>query len=181
VSDKLFFQAAVESLFSRGLGAQLTPALKGELRGIGIDLDKLLPGYELSTVIRGVELVVKHLPHPEGPAAARRQLGRRFMQGYKETLIGRAMVALMGLLPPERSLARMERNFRTGSNYMHTKFELLGPGVGQLWLSDVEGMAEVWEGILLEGAELSNAPSSQVSWVADERGPGATYTIKWVP
>jgi uncharacterized protein (TIGR02265 family) len=178
VEQRLWFQSAVESLLVRGVGDDLTPALKAELLAVGLDVERLLPAYDVALVVRAVDIVARHRPHPEGPVATRRAIGRRFLSSYSETLLGRAMVAAMRLLSPERVLGRMERNFRTGTNYMRTRFTLVEPGHGRLHVDDVEGLEDVWGGIIEQGSEFIDAKST-VAFEKDASGPGGTYVVRW--
>lgn len=179
MTERLWFQQAVEGCFVKGLGNDLTPALRAELASLGIDVEHLLPGYPVELVSQGLRVAAKHLPHPDGEGVALRELGRRFMLGYQQTFIGRAMVTMMGVLGVHRVLPRMKRNISTGGNFMETRFTLLEPGRGLLWLSDVGGVPDFWEGVLLQGAVFSNAPTTTVTYATDLNGPGCTYEIQF--
>jgi len=60
------------------------------------------------------------LPALERDEALER-LGEDFFRGFSSTLIGQALKAMMRVIGTRRSLQRMERNFRTGNNYMETR------------------------------------------------------------
>jgi uncharacterized protein (TIGR02265 family) len=63
---------------------------------------------------------------------ALRLLGRRFLSGYQQTVLGNAVVAAGRLLGIHRVLARMTRNFRGTNNYMETELHDINPTIAEL-------------------------------------------------
>jgi uncharacterized protein (TIGR02265 family) len=55
------------------------------------------------------------------------ELGRLFMRGFVETGLGRAAAMAGKVVGVRRTLLRMGRNFKTGSNYLETEFTEVGP------------------------------------------------------
>ena len=54
--EKLIFRPVIEALFIGGLGDRMTPAFKAQLKGLGVDLAKLVPGYPYATWEKAVQL-----------------------------------------------------------------------------------------------------------------------------
>lgn len=177
MTDKLWFQSAVEGLLVRGVGSRMTPSLRAKLREAGVDLDRLELAYSIDTMRKAIDVTVSELfqgrPRDEGL----RELGRIFMRGYAETFIGAAMVQVMKLIGPRRTLERMQRNFRSGTNFIETKFEAVGPREATLWFNDVSGMPAFYVGILEEGGRMTGAAATvTVEATADA---GCTFRVKW--
>lgn len=55
------------------------------------------------------------------------EVGRLFFSGFERTLIGAAMVTMLKVLGPKRTLDRMTRNFRTANNFTDGLVESLAP------------------------------------------------------
>ena len=105
-------------------------------------------------------------------------LGRVFFGGYTSTVIGQAMLTMMRLIGPKRSLERMQRNFRTGGNYIETRFRELGPNHVELWFNEVNGMPSYVQGIIEAGAEQIGARNVRVEYRPEPEG-GVLYTVIW--
>jgi uncharacterized protein (TIGR02265 family) len=176
--EKLVFQQTIEGLFVRALATQMTPALKGLLRNEGLNLDAALdPGYPSHKFTGWVQLTAKHLfPHmPQSEGV--RELGKLFFKGYVGTFIGQAMFKMMKIIGAKRTLQRMERNFRTGNNFISVRFEDCGPRHVKLHFADVNGMPTFYQGVILEGS-ASVAQGTQVL-VELQPNDSVTYNITW--
>ena len=102
----------------RALGDKLDEKAHARFAALGIPLKgKLQAAYPRDlwwpVAHCAGELLSPHLTPPE----QRRALGRRFVYGYNETIVGKALITAMKVLGPKRSLARIGRNFKTGNNY----------------------------------------------------------------
>lgn len=156
----------------------MTPRLQTELLALGIDLQNLRPAYPSEACSRGVRLAAAQLFPRVGEVEAVQQLGELFLDGYGETLVGRALIQLMKVIGPMRSLQRMQRNFRTGSNYIETRFTELAPTKAEIWLNDTSGIPSFWAGVMTSGGRLTNAESIRVRFTSGADG-SATYVIEW--
>src|SRR4051794_26244070 len=105
--ERLVFSPSVEALLMRGVGNQMTPGLKAQLRNVGIDLDRpLLPAYPSDTWQTAVGVIAKTL-HPHlSMGQAQWKLGESTVYGFEQTVLGKAMVALSKLIGPRRALLR---------------------------------------------------------------------------
>lgn len=178
MSERLWFQQSVEGLFVRGLGKAMTPALEEQLRAAGIDLRRLQPAYPVEAMRRAIDATLAALYPDRSRAEGLAELGRVFMRGYGQTLIGGAMVQFMKVIGPRRSLERMQRNFRTGTNFIETKFTAIDERTVDLWFNDVSGMPELYAGILEEGGRATGTATVSVTMTPGP-GEGFTYRVAW--
>ena len=177
MNEKLWFQSAVEGLLVRGVGARMTSALRAKLREGGVDLDRLEPAYPQATMTRAVEVVVNELFQDRTRDEGLRELGRVFMRGYAETFIGAAMVQIMKVIGARRTLERMQRNFRNGTNFIETKFEAVGEKAATLWINDVSGMPTFYAGILEEGGRMTGVVATVA--IESPTDTGCTFRVSW--
>ena len=177
MTEKLIFAQTIEGLL-RSLGGRVTPQLTEGLRLRGLNLSAaLLPAYSLSVWVEVLSFVATQL-HPglaldEAVAA----VGREFMDGYAQTLVGRAMVPMMRLIGPRRTLERVTRQFRTGNNFSETRLNQLSPSEFTLWVNEVQ-LAGWYIGILSRGLELAGSREVKIELLSREAGAG-TFRVRW--
>jgi uncharacterized protein (TIGR02265 family) len=176
--EKLWFSHTIEGLFVRGLGSRMTPEHLATLKAGGIDLAKLKPAYPVEDVFAVCRTLLPRLWPELSTFDAEVQLGICFMQGYTQTLMGGAMVKLMRLIGPRRSLERMQANFRGGGNYIETRFTSLGPTLVELWFNDTSGMPGFYLGVVEEGGRMVNAKNLKVTAVPDVP-PASVLRVSW--
>jgi len=162
-TERLWFAHTVEAMFVRAFGVRLTPALRARVASRGIDLDRLKPAYPVDEVVAALKNIVPDVFGRVPEAEAMHQLGVSFMQGYVETLVGKAMVQMMKLIGARRTLERMQKNFRTGGNYVETRFKALGPTQVELWINDVSDIPDWYRGVIEEGGRMVGAKNLRVT------------------
>lgn len=166
-------------MFLRALRDRLTPELKAKLRSEGVDLDKkLAPGYPVDVWVRCVDHASQSLYPSLKFADAQWKLGEDFVRGYAETTIGHAMFGVLKLLGPMRAVARLERSFHSGNNYVRTSFTELSPTSAQVWMAGVEGRPWFNAGIMLEGGRQMQTKNLHVE-ILECVGDEATYRVSW--
>lgn len=178
MAEKLIFAQTFEGLV-RSIGPRLTPELRRGMRERGFNADvRLEPAYSQDVFISVVQYLAQalhpSLPLEEGTA----QVGRVFMDGFGETLIGRAMLGMMRVIGPAGSLKRVTQNFRTGNNFSQTRLTQLGPRQYELWVNELR-MPGWYVGIISRGLELAGAKNARV--VLDRRDPvqGGHFRVEW--
>lgn len=177
VSEPVWLQHSIEGLL-RGLPGRMTPHLQGRLREVGVDVKALVSAYSRETVARAVGVIADELFPSLEPAARERETGKLFIRGYGRTLVGASMLQLMRIIGPRMTLERMQRNFRTGTNFIETRFTSLGPRAAELWFNDHSGVPEFYAGILEEGATHTGAKRATVTVIGrDERS--CTVRVDW--
>jgi uncharacterized protein (TIGR02265 family) len=177
--ELLVFSQTFEGLFSRAMGKELSEECCAKLKDIGVDLARpLMPAYPFSTWMKAVAIAAEYA-HPDLPAPeARNLLGQKLVFGYRETMIGRAMLAFLKVVGPRRTLERAAHSFRTGNNYTETRVKQLSDRSMELWMNEVGPYPEFTQGIVLAGIKESGAQSPEVK-IVDHDGHAATYHVTW--
>ncbi len=114
-----------EGLYQRALkpDAELLEALKQA----GWDPDAPKERYPMSVWVACLDASAAHL-HPGVPRYdAWRLLGRVFIEGYFQTLVGRIILAVLPLMKPERFVDRVPNFVRTGLEEVVSEVDWVGP------------------------------------------------------
>ena len=178
MAEKLIFAQTFEGLV-RSIGPGLTPELRRGMRELGFNCDaRLEPAYSIEVFCAVVEFVARSLYPSMSLDEAIAQVGRGFMDGFDETLIGRAMLGMMRVIGPEGSLKRVTQNFRTANNYSQTRLTRLAPRHFELWVNELR-MPGWYVGIISRGLELAGGQNPRV--VLDRRDPvqGGHFRVEW--
>ncbi|MBL8919989.1 MAG: DUF2378 family protein [Myxococcaceae bacterium] len=177
MSEALVFGPTFEAL-ARALGSRLTNETKDRFGALGVDFNHvLLPAYPFETWVKamdlGSQLVMPNATERERHAA----MGRRMVDSYGETLVGRALLTAMRVIGPRRTLERMARNLRTANNYTETKLSAGSDGAYQLWCSRVASTA-FYCGMLQRGVEVAGGKGVLVEALGQDAA-GATFSVRW--
>lgn len=152
MQEKLVFDQALEGLFVRGLEGQMTPMLKLHLREAGVDLDrKLLPAYPFETWCGCVRLAARELYAGAPEEQAYHTLGERMVDGYRTTMMRRALFSVLQLLGPQLVLTRVQQSFRSGNNYTEARLRELAPAQLELWVNEAGPTRYLVQGAILAG------------------------------
>lgn len=177
--EALIFSQTVEGLF-RAL-EPLSEANCARFRALGVDpRAPLSPAYPVEVWLTLMKAAVE-VNEPEAPFdEALERLGRKFVDGYGETMLGKAMLAVLRVMGPTWALSRLRRTLSTGSNFFESQLVERGAGEVELWINRVTWPA--WYlGLVARGLERAGARNVQVSLLAHE-GPSkpVTLLVKWV-
>lgn len=132
---RVAFASLMQSL-GRILGPLDAPTLE-RVRALGIDFDRLLPAYPVETWYAGIELAMSRFDPSLTPEQKQNHFGVRLVEVYGDTLVGKAMYAMMRLIGPERSIQRATRSFRTATNFLDTSYVVHGPRDWELTMNEV--------------------------------------------
>lgn len=143
--EKLSFGHSMEALLAAAKPA-LTPTLTAKLQAIGLDpTKKLLPAYPAQVsrdaVLACARALNPHLSEEDALFA----LGRRFVERYRESIMGSALAAAARMLGPQRMLNRVAVQFGNANNYIQVKMTHVSPGCrscGRVRSSTARGSAE---------------------------------------
>lgn len=177
--DRVVFVQVVEGLLRHGVGDRVTLRLRERLKQVGLDLERpLLPAYRVMQWAHCLNIIVEELypnmPREEGF----RQLAEHHVEGYGRTLVGRALMRLMRLLGPKRTVSRMVQALSASDNYTEARLTELGPGRYELWMNSVLDAPGYSEALFISFLRVSGAEEPQASTVrVDEEG--TTYLITW--
>ncbi|ATB34739.1 hypothetical protein CYFUS_000146 [Cystobacter fuscus] len=176
----LVFNHTVQGLFSRAFPQGVPASLKEKLRAAGVDLDKpLLPAYSVETWSQCITLSAPVVFPNELPSVAWHKLGERMIDGYQETMIGRAMFASLRLLGPRRMLQRAKRSFRSGNNYTEVQFTDVSETEMDLWFNEThEVLRHFTAGLVMAGMRMGGAELPQVG-ILHTDARGVTFRATW--
>lgn len=177
MTEKLVFLQTFEGLV-RAYGSRFNHELRTNFRLYGFDPERLLPAYPQQTFVEVLRLISRELHPHEEPNTAIRLTAKGFLDGYDETLVGRAMLAAIRIIGPRRTLERLTRQFRTGNNFSDTRLTQLGPTEFELWCNEVQ-LPGWYEGLLLRGLEIAGASKLEVKFVKRDDSGGGTFHLRW--
>jgi uncharacterized protein (TIGR02265 family) len=136
VTERIVFGSSVEGQL-RALGPELSPEVKRQLIALGVNPDKLLPGYSVPVYAKLIDFVgAQRFPELEG-AERDRALGREFIIGFGHTFVGKATLAMGKVLGPMRATLRLTRTMRTVNNYSVSEAIPLSSTSVQVWCQPV--------------------------------------------
>lgn len=175
-TEPLIFQHSVEGLI-RALGDRLDHDTSARLKQAGLDVNRLQPAYPLQTWVALMRLASEIISPGKPLPEAMFECGRRFFDGFGDTFMGRALIAMIRVIGPARTLQRMTRNFRTGNNYTETLLREVARNEYELWCSQVVH-AEWYRGLITAALTASGAKNLSVV-VGKHDETGATFQIKF--
>ncbi|MDY7225966.1 DUF2378 family protein [Hyalangium rubrum] len=127
LEDRLIYTEVVEGLVRHGLGGQVSPRLRERLRHLGLDVDRPPPAFPVLAWQKCLHVIVEEtfpgMPREEGF----RRLAHRHVQGYGQTLIGKATLRVLRLLGPRRMVLRLPKVLSSTDNYTEGSAEERGP------------------------------------------------------
>jgi uncharacterized protein (TIGR02265 family) len=177
--EKRVFASAIEALFVRELGANLTPFARRRLREVGLDLEQPLdvsyPLEQWKDFVRiGAESLYSHLP----PEQAHWWMGIHFMEGYLLASTGRVLSELAPALGPRWMLERLGQDLRSFNNFSEVRLEHT-PRHSELWVNDVlDAHSSFVAGFILRAQQVAGARNVHVDvWSFD--GTACTFLVRW--
>ncbi|XXF79514.1 DUF2378 family protein [Myxococcaceae bacterium GXIMD 01537] len=177
--ELLVFEQTIEALFHRALNGRLTPVCKARLREAGLDVDqKPRPAYSLDAWMTCIRIAAEELYPGEPLDQATFKLGQAYIEGFRETMLGRAVLSLLRVLGPRRALGRATQNFRSSNNYTETRLTELGPRNFELWLNEVGALPSFSGGLIHGGLKVAGARDIRIDIEAYD-GHSCTYRIQW--
>lgn len=87
-----------------------TPALRADLLQAGLDPEHLAASYALPTLRAVLEAIRRHECGTLGVDDGYREVGRRFVQGFKQTPVGWIFNTMAPLFGPARTLQQLPRH-----------------------------------------------------------------------
>jgi uncharacterized protein (TIGR02265 family) len=176
--SRIVYAHTVEGLLFRALKGRVPPQLRSSLKELGVDLDdkpKDLPHEVWVKVLAaGVRTLHPNLPPDEGYF----RLGRTLIDGYEQTLMGKALIGMMKLLGPLRTVRRVMVNLRNGNSYSEATAKELGPTHHEIWINECNGNPGYIRGVLFAAIEKSGAKNLKIVTKGVD-GPGATFDVTW--
>jgi uncharacterized protein (TIGR02265 family) len=179
-NEKLVFAQSVEALFVRSLGPHLTSEGRCQLRAVGLDLSEpLRPSYPLALWKTFLRVAALEVFPKLSPDDAYFSLGERYVQGYRQTAVGRASMALVAHLGPRGTLERVSYGARAGNNFNEVRVKELSHRDATVWMKDVSADSPFFScGFLAETLRSSGAADIHVEPLSFD-GTSATFRLSW--
>ncbi|MBL8957262.1 MAG: DUF2378 family protein [Myxococcaceae bacterium] len=179
MAEKLVFDTSLDGLFHRALSGRITPELRTELKGLGIDLGKKLPpAVSRETWYRALDLSARACFPSVDARAALRELGVQMMKGIEETFFGKTMAPVVRMLGPRRILERVPKNMKSANNFAEGSVIRLEEHAMQLDVNDVGDAPEVMQGSLEQIVRWAGAKTVDVTFTF-EQPPAARFIVRW--
>lgn len=112
------------------------------------------------------------------PLARFTAVGRLFFDGYEKTMVGQALMAMLRVLGPRRTLLRLTRNLRSANNFSEAEVEEKAPNHHVVKVKHV-AYPGFYKGLLESGCEHAGAKELQVSLLRMSQEHVATYEVRW--
>ena len=177
--DAVIFAHTAEGFFVRGLGAALTPALREALKPLGFDFSRpLLPAYPVSRWNEALFVVRRHVHPSLSDDEGIRLLGERMIDGYNETMVGKAVLSMARLIGPRRTVGRTRKNWRSGNNYSEVEVVEHAPNDFSILMNEPGAARWVSQGLLSAGLRFAGAKSLRVD-LEHFTDVDVTYRTRW--
>jgi uncharacterized protein (TIGR02265 family) len=159
--------------------ARPAPApLLAAVRAAGFDPARPEESYPHAVWLAVFDEVRRHLFPLLEPAAGQRAIGRRYVEAYSKTVVGRVLASAAPLMGPDRALARLPGYLRTGTERFDMRCEPVGPGVWRLRVENACAQPEFCAGLVEGVLALVRAPAAQVT-VARREAAGFDLLACW--
>lgn len=176
-SSWFVYDHTVDGLFFKALRARINPSLERQLKELGIDLQGKPKSVPQAQWKQALHLAATQLF--EGPVDERfRQLGRAVLLRYEETVMGKAVVAVMRLMGPRRILGRINSTLRSGNNFIQATLSPTGPTTWEGTVNECNGNPHYIVGVIEQGLIISGAKEVSIT-VEDFDGHAAMFKIGW--
>jgi uncharacterized protein (TIGR02265 family) len=174
-AEKLVY-APVFSALAKGLATRMTPAFLEETKRLGVNFNKLLPGYPYPVFEQTILAATKLIPEKQGPDAIA-EIGRIItLATIDESPVGKALLPLLRVMGTGRALRRVYLK-STGENYNKVSFGIETPKSLEMSMSDVGNIPDMARGSVLGMGEAMGIPLR--ARIASFEAPKVTYLIEW--
>ena len=175
-SSWFVYDHTVDGLFFKALRERITPPVAAKLKDLGIDLDGKPKSVPHAQWIQALQVAATLF---EGTEDERyRALGRSVLLRYEDTVMGKAVVAVMRLMGPRRILARINTSLRSGNNYIHATLAPTGPTTWEGSINECNGYPQYIVGVIEQGLIIAGAKEVNIT-VSDFDGHAAKFSITW--
>lgn len=174
-NEKVVFGNSMEGLW-RALEPH-TPEEKEAFTRAGVTGKAFSAAYALPEYLAILDACARSRFAGQVPLEQYTSVGRLFFGGYEKTLVGQALMTVLRVIGPRRTLERMTRNFRTANNFSEVEVESLAPNHHRVRFKHVTHPG-FYRGIMLSGIQRAGAKDAAVEFFGQE-GHVATYEVRW--
>jgi uncharacterized protein (TIGR02265 family) len=107
-------------------------------------------------------------------------VGREFLRGYGEGLVGRALIIGARLMGPRRALLRMAESFKSGDTSTTIVATEPGPQMVDILVTPDGGVPEYFRGLFSELLVQIGVVANQVEFRPSPYG-GRVFRVSWTP
>ncbi len=162
---------ALQTLVPRGA------PLEARLARLGFDPRRTRAAYPVEVWIACVEAAGEELFPGRPRRDGARELGRQWLGGFAATLVGKVMLAAVGLMGPDRLMGHVPRSFATGRRSVSAQLMVLGPTDRRLQIRDPHPLPDFVAGIF--DALLLRAGVKAEVHVEERREDGFALRVRW--
>jgi uncharacterized protein (TIGR02265 family) len=181
MAEQVVFSSVMEALFPAEVRRSLSAPARERLRQLGLDLDRPFhPAYPIGVWAEAVRMLEKER-YPQLPTdAAQQQLGEDFMNQYAETLVAKALFALLRVMGPRRAMHRLARNFKSGGSDVEVSVRELAPDHFEIRFQHILVPAAHYLGMMLAASRHSGA-SNVRGRILETTADACALDIRWGP
>lgn len=177
--QKLIFKPVMEALFVQGVSDRATPAYRARLTKLGINVEKLLPGYDYAVFEAGIIESVSLFPELSREKALY-ELGRRMVTANIDANpVGKSLMPVLKLLGLTRALKRTLAR-RGNENFNVVSFGAESPTSLEVLMSFVGMVPEFAQGTL-HGLAVALGGRGVNAHLLKSEGSSAKYRLEWTP
>ncbi len=177
--QKLIFKPVMEALFVAGLGDRYNSAFRARLVKVGVNVEKLLPGYDYSVFEAAIIEAVSLFPELSREGALQ-EIGRRMVTANIDANpVGKSLMPVLKLLGTLRALKR-SLSRRGNENFNVTTFGAETPQSLEVQMSFVGTVPEFAQGTLL-GLATALGAKAVTSKLLRYENNSAAYLLQWAP
>jgi uncharacterized protein (TIGR02265 family) len=174
-TERVVFGQSMEGMF-RALKPH-TPLEAAAFLKANVKEDRFYPGYPVEAWLDILDACANsrfaHLDELERYAA----VGRLFFLGFSQTMVGSALMAMLKILGPRRTVERMTRNLRTANNFTVGTLTSLAPNHHLVHIN-FTARPGFYLGLLESGCLRAGAQGLSVT-AGETKDLATVYTLKW--
>lgn len=174
-AEKVVFGQSMEGIY-RALTPH-TPQERAAFLKAGVTKDHFDAAYPLQSWMEILDACAASRFASLDEQARFVEVGRLFFSGFQKTLIGSALMAMLKILGPRRTLERLTRNFRTANNFTEGTLETLAPN-HHLVRINYTARPGFYLGLIESGCLHAGARELSVK-VLETKELATVYEVKW--
>ncbi len=151
--------AMFEALFQRLLVP--SAALASELARAGYDTKVPVPRYPGPVFAACLDLARQHVVPQLERDAGLKELGRRFVAGFRQTILGRIATTALPILGPARFLPQVPKRFASLRSDAHVVCRITSPQSAELSFEDPLPLGPFFAGVIEAALDVARARNAQ--------------------
>lgn len=175
------YEQNVEALLIKAMKGKLSAPCLEELRAKGFDVAKLKSEYSYRDYLGAIVVVRRHVyKDVRDDAAAYRAMGQAMVDGFLETMMGKALGPLMRVVGPSRLVERLPSTFKSGNNYLVSAVTKLAERDYEFRVNYSEPHPAMTQGVLERAVGgLGGARGVEVTHTRPVADGDWVYRIRW--